>query len=45
VGEGDEKFFVDGENSLNLRTGSEDYFGYAWGNPAVFSRPSTISPE
>jgi hypothetical protein len=36
-GEGDEKFFVDGEKfPSTFGTGSEDYFGYAWGNPQLF---------
>jgi hypothetical protein len=36
-GEGDEKFFVDGEKfPSTFGTGSEDYFGYAWGSPALF---------
>jgi hypothetical protein len=36
-GEGDEKFFVDGEKfPSTFGTGSEDYFGYAWGNPSLF---------
>ncbi len=36
-GEGDEKFFVDGEKfPSTYGTGSEDYFGYAWGDPSVF---------
>jgi hypothetical protein len=31
-GEGDEKFFVDGEHfPSTFGTGTEDYFGYAWG--------------
>jgi hypothetical protein len=39
-GEGDEKFFVDGEKfPSTFGTGSEDYFGYAWGNPALFEKP------
>ena len=39
-GEGDEKFFVDGEKfPSTFGTGSEDYFGYAWGNPDLFSKP------
>ena len=39
-GEGDEKFFVDGEKfPSTFGTGSEDYFGYAWGNPHLFARP------
>jgi len=36
-GEGDEKFFVDGETfPSTFGTGSEDYFGYAWCNPTLF---------
>jgi hypothetical protein len=36
-GEGDEKFFVDGEKfPSTFGTGSEDYFGYAWGCPKLF---------
>jgi hypothetical protein len=36
-GEGDEKFFVDGEKfPSTIGTGSEDYFGYAWCNPGLF---------
>lgn len=36
-GEGDELFYVDGEKfPSTFGTGSEDYFGYAWCNPAVF---------
>jgi hypothetical protein len=39
-GEGDEKFFVDGEKfPSTIGTGSEDYFGYAWGNPHLFQTP------
>ncbi len=38
-GEGDEKFFIDGENFPSLfGTGTEDYFGYAWGMPAFFEK-------
>jgi len=38
-GEGDEKFFVDGEKfPSTFGTGSEDYFGYAWCNPTLFQR-------
>ncbi|MHC4539569.1 MAG: glycoside hydrolase family 172 protein [Planctomycetota bacterium] len=37
-GEGDEKFFVDGEKfPSTFGTGSEDYFGYAWCNPTLFT--------
>jgi len=36
-GEGDEKFFVDGEKfPSTFGTGSEDYFGYAWSSPNLF---------
>ena len=36
-GEGDEKFFVDGEKfPSSFGTGSEDYFGYAWCHAAPF---------
>lgn len=39
-GEGDEKFYVDGETSPSwFGTGTEDYFGYAWCDPTVFSAP------
>ncbi|MBN2001193.1 DUF2961 domain-containing protein [candidate division KSB1 bacterium] len=39
-GEGDEKFFVDGEKfPSTFGTGTEDYFGYAWGTPEYFQRP------
>ena len=38
-GEGDEKFFVDGEKfPSTIGTGSEDYFGYAWCDPHLFQR-------
>ena len=37
-GEGDEKFFVDGEKfPSTFGTGTEDYFGYAWGNSTLFA--------
>jgi len=39
-GEGDEKFFVDGEKfPSTIGTGSEDYFGYAWSSPRLFFHP------
>lgn len=39
-GEGDDKFFVDGERfPSSFGTGTEDYFGFAWGSATVFSRP------
>ena len=38
-GEGDEKFFVDDEKFPSYYgTGSEDYFGYAWGGPGRWVR-------
>jgi len=37
-GEGDEKIFVDGEKFPSwFGTGTEDFFGYAWCCPALFS--------
>jgi Protein of unknown function (DUF2961) len=39
-GEGDEKFTVDGEAFPSwFGTGTEDYFGYAWCEPALFQAP------
>jgi hypothetical protein len=39
-GEGDEKWFVDVEKfPSSFGTGSEDYFGYAWGSGHPFSEP------
>jgi hypothetical protein len=39
-GEGDDKFFIDGEKfPSSFGTGSEDYFGYAWSSAGHFSRP------
>jgi hypothetical protein len=44
-GEGDEKFFVDGEKfPSTYGTGSEDYFGYAWSDPALFSAAYHCQP-
>jgi hypothetical protein len=38
-GEGDEKFFIDGEKfPSTFGTGSEDYFGYAWCDWHLFDR-------
>ena len=39
-GEGDEKIRVDGEEfPSTFGTGTEDYFGYAWCDPALFTAP------
>ncbi len=39
-GEGDDKFFIDGEKFPSIfGTGSEDYFGYAWSSSKRFSKP------
>ena len=39
-GEGNEKFFVDGEKFPSLLgTGTEDFFGFAWSSAGTFSRP------
>jgi len=44
-GEGDEKFFVDGEKfPSTIGTGSEDYFGYAWCDPEVFVKAFHSQP-
>jgi len=46
-GEGDEKFFVDGEKMPSTYgTGSEDYFGYAWAahNPVEFESALANQP-
>lgn len=45
-GEGDEKIFVDGEKfPSHFGTGSEDYYGYAWGNTDVFNSPFHSQPR
>jgi len=37
-GEGDEKIYVDGEKfPSHIGTGSEDYYGYAWSRPEIFT--------
>jgi hypothetical protein len=39
-GEGDEKFYVDGESfPSTFGTGTEDFFGYAWCSPILFQKP------
>jgi len=45
-GEGDEKIFVDGESfPSSIGTGSEDYYGYAFGHPEPFSHPFVAQPS
>ena len=45
-GEGDEKIFVDGEKfPSSIGTGSEDYYGYAFGHPEAFSHPFIAQPS
>ncbi|MCG8555289.1 MAG: DUF2961 domain-containing protein, partial [Proteobacteria bacterium] len=44
-GEGDEKIFVDGEAfPSHFGTGTEDYYGYAWGHTETFSQPFISQP-
>ena len=44
-GEGDEKIYVDGESfPSHFGTGTEDYFGYAWGTKASFEAPFHAQP-
>jgi hypothetical protein len=44
-GEGDEKIFVDGEEfPSSFGTGTEDYYGYAFGRPEAFSHPFLSQP-
>ena len=39
-GEGDEKVYVDGESfPSHFGTGSEDYYGYSWGDTTLFQGP------
>jgi len=45
-GEGDEKIWVDGEAfPSHFGTGSEDYYGYAYGTPDVFQGPFCNQPR
>lgn len=45
-GEGDEKFWVDGESfPSTFGTGTEDYFGYAWCSPQPFSAAFHAQPQ
>jgi hypothetical protein len=45
-GEGDEKIYVDGEAfPSHIGTGTEDYYGYAWGMATFFSSPFISAPR
>jgi hypothetical protein len=45
-GEGDERVYVDGEAfPSQLGTGTEDYYGFAWGMADVFSSPFVAMPQ
>lgn len=45
-GEGDEKFFVDGEKMPStFGTGTEDYFGFAWGTAQAFDSALQAQPR
>jgi hypothetical protein len=45
-GEGDEKIFVDGEKfPSSIGTGTEDYYGYAWCRPELFTHPFIAQPS
>lgn len=44
-GEGDEKIYIDGSVFPDhFGTGTEDYYGYAWGHPETFSHPFVGQP-
>jgi hypothetical protein len=45
-GEGDEKFYLEGESvPSTFGTGTEDYYGYAWCSPQLFDRPYHAQPR
>ena len=45
-GEGDERVYIDGETfPSHLGTGTEDYYGYAWGMTGFFSSPFISQPQ
>lgn len=45
-GEGDEKIYVDGEKfPSHFGTGSEDYYGYAWCSPQLFTHAYHNQPR
>ncbi len=44
-GEGDERIYIDGEKvASHIGTGTEDYFGYAWGMATFFNSPFISTP-
>ncbi|MBV9867270.1 MAG: DUF2961 domain-containing protein [Abitibacteriaceae bacterium] len=45
-GEGDERVYIDGETApSHIGTGTEDYYGYAWGMANYFNSPFISMPE
>lgn len=45
-GEGDEKVYLDGEPlPSHIGTGTEDYYGYAWGMATFFNSPFLSTPQ
>ena len=45
-GEGDERIYIDGERfPSHLGTGTEDYYGFAWGMAGYFSSPFISEPK
>jgi hypothetical protein len=45
-GEGDEKIWVDGDRfPSHLGTGTEDFYGYSWGDPSFFEGPWHAQPQ
>jgi len=45
-GEGDERIYIDGETfPSHLGTGTEDYYGYAWGMANYWSSPFISAPS
>jgi len=44
-GEGDERIYLEGEKvASHIGTGTEDYYGYAWGMPEFFNSPFISTP-
>jgi hypothetical protein len=45
-GEGDERIFIDGaKTAAHIGTGTEDYYGYAWGMAGFFNSPFISMPQ